>query len=122
MNIGKTGGMGEEAAREHLESNGYKILRTNYQTRYGEIDIICEKDGYLAFCEVKTRAGTAYGFPRDFVTAAKQKKIISTAQMYLSETNAGLQPRFDVIEVFTDPTGSAVLAVSHLEDAFGENY
>ena len=44
MNIGITGESGEQLAVKHLQSEGYKITVRNYQSRFGEIDIICEND------------------------------------------------------------------------------
>ena len=34
------GGFGERKACEYLESIGYRILRLNYNCRFGEIDIV----------------------------------------------------------------------------------
>jgi len=43
----RTGDVGEEIAREYLISKGYKIADKNFQTRFGEIDIIAKKKGAL---------------------------------------------------------------------------
>ncbi|MBU2472556.1 YraN family protein, partial [Patescibacteria group bacterium] len=32
--------IGEAAAKEYLENNGYQIIEQNYQTKYSEIDLI----------------------------------------------------------------------------------
>lgn len=32
---------GEKQAQKHLKKNGLKILETNYETKFGEIDVIC---------------------------------------------------------------------------------
>ena len=57
MNIGKTGEKGEKLAARFLEKKGYTIIAKNFQTRFGEIDIICRNKEYLVFAEVKTRSG-----------------------------------------------------------------
>ena len=45
---------------------------------------IIAKDGeYICFIEVKYRKNRAYGFPEEAVTAAKQKKIIQGAKVFL---------------------------------------
>ena len=46
---------GEAEAARYLERKGYKIIGLNYSCRYGEIDVIAEKDGYAAIVEVKLR-------------------------------------------------------------------
>mgnify|MGYP003509397425 CR=1 FL=1 len=55
MNIGKTGANGETRVASFLRKQGYKILNRNYSCRFGEIDIIAEKDGFIVFVEVKTK-------------------------------------------------------------------
>ena len=56
---------------------------------------------------------------REFVDSKKQARLLSTASMYLSEHPTGLQPRFDVIEIYA-PEGiqTAKPVINHLEDAF----
>ena len=44
---------GEAEAARYLERKGYKIIGLNYSCRYGEIDVIAEKDGCAAIVEVK---------------------------------------------------------------------
>lgn len=115
----KMGKKGEDIAVRYLESRGYKILGRNYRSRYGEIDIIAEKGACIVFVEVKTRrAGTPF-IAAEAVDTIKQKKIIKTAMMYLSQTDAGLQPRFDVIAVsFDKKLGRCDYTVDHIENAF----
>ena len=95
----KTGERGETIAADYLTQQGFTVLRRNYHTRYGEIDIICADEHYLVFVEVKTRSSSAFGAPCEAVTASKQRKIILTAQQWLTEHPTDLQPRFDVAEV-----------------------
>ena len=56
MNIGKVGSDGEKTAINYLKKHKYKILSQNYQTYFGEIDIVCKIDNYIVFVEVKTRS------------------------------------------------------------------
>ena len=60
-NIKQIGSKGEKEAKEFLISNNYKILRTNFYSPYGEIDIIAQDDEILVFIEVKTRSGSSPG-------------------------------------------------------------
>ena len=85
----------------------------------GEIDIIARRRNIVAFVEVKLRKNADYGMPREFVTYAKQSRIIRTAEIWMSMHEGEYQPRFDVIEIYaphgmdTDP-----VPVHHIENAF----
>ena len=49
-------GLASEAAAESaLRRDGWNILGRRLRTRSGEIDLVAEKDGLLAFLEVKAR-------------------------------------------------------------------
>jgi putative endonuclease len=50
----KTGDLGENLACKYLESKGFKVLERNYLKKYGEIDIVAQKQGIYHFVEVKT--------------------------------------------------------------------
>ena len=95
------GAIGETIAARFLRDKKYTILAANYRCRFGEIDIIAADRSYIAFVEVKTRRADALYTPREAVTAAKQRRILQTAAMYLSSNPIERQPRFDVIEVVT---------------------
>ena len=79
--LGKTG---EDLAVSMLFSEGYRILKRNFRSYFGEIDIICEKDDTVYFVEVKTRTCDVFGEPEEAVNAMKQKRIRKTASYYLS--------------------------------------
>lgn len=113
------GAAGEVLAARFLREAGYTLLCANYRCRFGEIDIIATDDEYIAFVEVKTRAQDALYAPREAVTAQKQERIRKTALLFLQEHPTDLQPRFDVIEVITDPHKAVgALRVEHLPNAF----
>lgn len=113
------GAAGEVLAARHLRKKGYTILAANYRCRFGEIDIIAADKKYIAFVEVKLRGKAAIYTPEEAVTAAKQQKIIKTAQLYLQTHSFNLQPRFDVIAITTDREDPMrVLALNHLVAAF----
>ena len=114
-----TGAWGEERAARYLRLRGWRIVERNYSCRWGEIDLIAERGGVLAFIEVKTRKNDAHGEAREFVTGAKQKRLLSAASVYLAENPSSLQPRFDVIEIYA-PAGAATRfpKIVHIPDAF----
>lgn len=113
------GAQGEEYAVRWLEERGYQVLQRNYQSRWGEIDIIAADETYLIFIEVKTRGAGTLARPGAWVDRKKQQKILKTALLYLSETGEKRQPRFDVVEIMLKPGDSfAVAHVEHVVSAF----
>ena len=72
------GNIGESMAIFYLQKNKYKILDTNYKTKFGEIDIIAkDADDRIIFVEVKARNTARFGYPREAVTTQKQTTIHS---------------------------------------------
>lgn len=112
-----TGTLGEQAACAALEGRGYRILHRNYRVRGGEIDIVCEKDGALVFCEVKTRTSAQFGIPEEAVTHSKRRRLRRLALEYLQREGQRAQAlRFDVIAV--EMADGRVTDCRHLEAAF----
>ena len=113
------GNFGEEKAVQFLRRKGYRILERNFSCKFGEVDIIAQKGSYIVFVEVKLRKNSSFAEAREFVTASKQRRIISSAVIWLSRTSSQLQPRFDVIEIYA-PFGesSRSITINHIEDAF----
>lgn len=113
------GRWGEALAAEELRRRGYRVVAAGWHCRFGEIDLIAENGTYLSFAEVKLRKDAALAQAREFVDRRKQERIRTSAQLYLAEHPTGLQPRFDVIEVYA-PQGMATARpkVIILENAF----
>ena len=105
------GRRGEGLACRYLKRHGYKILKRNYKTPFGEADIVAEKDGFICFVEVKARASDSYGTPAEAVTRDKQKKYRSIAAYYCAGLGEEVAVRFDVISIFQG-------VVEHFENAF----
>ena len=115
----RLGRWGEEQAAKYLRLRGYSVLEMNYSCRLGEIDIIARRGRYIVFAEVKLRKDAAFAEAKEFVTAAKQRRIVATAQMYLSTKGIELQPRFDVLEVYAPKGMDGRAKIIHTENAFG---
>ena len=118
MDKKELGAYGEKKTAEFLRRKGYRIVESNYSCRFGEIDIIASKDAYIVFVEVKLRKNAEFAEAREFVNYSKQRKIIKTAQLWLSLNNCLLQPRFDVVEVYAPQGSSGPVSINHLENAF----
>lgn len=119
MNKTDLGRWGEAQTANFLRARGYTLLASGYRCRFGEIDLIASKGDILAFVEVKLRKSGAFAQPREFVDARKQRRIRTTAECYLAETNSPLQPRFDVAEVSApEGTGTKQPEITYYENAF----
>ena len=113
------GAWGEERAARYLFLRGYRIIERNFRCRQGEIDIIARKGSFIVFVEVKLRKNTDHGEAREFVTYAKQRRVICAAEYWLVKNSCELQPRFDVMEIYApEGTGTLRPKIRHLENAF----
>jgi putative endonuclease len=107
---------GEDAAARYLQNQGMKIVERNLRTPVGEIDLVVKNKRVLAFVEVKTRRGSAFGSPGEAVGPRKQRQIVQTAKWYLNDSpHKGLQPRFDVIAI---TVAGDTFQIEHIPDAF----
>ncbi len=109
-----TGRAGEELAAAFLAEKGFRVMERNFRCSGGEIDLVCDDAGTLVFVEVKTRSGDVRGEPGEAVGAAKKKRLIKAAALYLCHHRAWSRPsRFDLVGIlFLD--GETV--VEHWED------
>ncbi len=112
------GALGEKEAARFLRRRGYRIVEKNFRCRFGEIDVIARKGDVLVFAEVKLRRDDSFAAAREFVTRAKQQRILAAAQLYLSQLGEDLQPRFDVIEIYAPAGEKGPLRIELIENAF----
>ena len=128
MSTKQDGDWGEALVEKYLSERGcriveregrYELLASQFRCRFGEIDLIAEKDGVLLFVEVKLRTNLQYGAPREYVTVKKQEKLRAAALLYLSGRELDVPARFDVAEVYTDVRHSAgKTRIAYIENAF----
>src|SRR5689334_7882849 len=110
------GRKGESLAKAHLEAAGYEIIDENWVHGKAEIDLIAYKDRVIIFTEVKTRTGTGFGEPEDFVDDRKQRLLANAADEYIYLMNHQGEVRFDIIAILFKKDDSYKL--NHIEDAF----
>lgn len=77
---------GESFVAKKLVEQGYRIVARNFSCKFGEIDLICQKNEVLAFVEVKTRQKRLFLSP-SLVNYAKQNKIYRTSLEFLAKNN-----------------------------------
>lgn len=114
--IGKTG---EDIATRFLVKQGFVVVERNYLKKFGEIDIICKKNGKTHFIEVKSvsretslapngdeaveqgvsRETSDEYRPEDNIHSAKLKRIGRTIEAYLNEKDISDDWEFHAITV-----------------------
>lgn len=111
------GNFGEMLVITYLENLNYKILEKNYNTKFGEIDIIAkDKDEYV-FIEVKTRTSNKYGMPSESVNINKEQHIQNSSKVYIFLNNLeNKYIRYDVIEVYF--INKSKYYINHLKNNF----
>jgi putative endonuclease len=75
---------GEKLAVDYLVKQSYVIVTTNWHCKFGEIDIVAQKDNLLVFVEVKTRSANTTEGAFESVTPRKQKRLTAAVQTYLA--------------------------------------
>ena len=122
MNLGAVGKKGEDMVAQFLRRQGCAVVKRNYTCRFGEIDIIALRKNLLLFVEVKTRKKGALVSATEAVDSRKQRRIILSAQDYMSKTELDpqVQPRFDVAEVtvFEKSEGGFGYDLNYVTNAF----
>lgn len=91
---------GENLIEKYLINQNYTIIARNfiYHKKFGEIDIIAQKENILAFIEVKTRNNNFTPIDK-LVSQKKQNNIIKTAECFLMHKKLHSQDfiiRFDI--------------------------
>ncbi len=101
---------GERLALDLLKKSGYRILKRNYRSPYGEIDIIARDGQCYCFVEVKSRSCDRFGLPQEALDFSKRRRMQNCALDYLKKN--GLldhRARFDVVSIIGAPAKKADL-------------
>jgi putative endonuclease len=109
------GNQGEESVAVWLEKHGAIILARNYQTRFGEVDIIATKGDIIVFVEVKTRHKEYFPISQT-VTFKKQQRIIKAASDFIFKHQIRDKVfRFDVATVICQ---EGKISIEYIKNAF----
>lgn len=109
------GQISEDRAVAYLMARGYTIRDRNWRIGHKEIDIVAQKNGTIAFVEVKARKNDKYGDPVDAITDSKIRNLVQAANAYIRYHRISFPIRFDVIVIIGEPGNQSV---EHIEDAF----
>ena len=119
----KIGKIGEDIAIKFLMKHDFSILETNYTKKWGEIDIIAQKNHKFFFIEVKSVSRSLVSTvseniegddnviretendyqPEDNMHPWKRKRLARTVETYLISQRIGnVEWQFDVLLVYLD--------------------
>ena len=78
-----SGSRAEGEVADYLKKKGYKIIDTNWQTKWCEVDVIARKDKTIHFVEVKYRRSDSQGSGFDYITKPKLRKMRLAANSWV---------------------------------------
>ena len=110
------GEVGERIAERWLARDGWKVLNRRFRNGHRDIDLVVEREGVVAFVEVKARRDDHFGGPIEAVNWQKRIELARSARVWIDRHGrAGEAYRFDVVGVIV--AGDRV-RVRHVPDAF----
>jgi putative endonuclease len=118
------GKMGEDHSCELLVKRGWRILDRNYLRKWGEIDIVAEKEGIINFIEVKTVTkryicnNSDQFRAEDNIHLYKTSRLKRTVQTYLLDKKIHFKTMwiFSVMVVTLDREEKSLLDIQYLEN------
>jgi putative endonuclease len=110
------GALGERIAERWLRRRGWKVVQRRFRNGRRDIDLVVERDGTIAFVEVKARKGPEFGGPVQAVNWRKRKELQRSASVWIDRHGKVAESyRFDVIGVLLN---GAEVRICHVENAF----
>ena len=110
------GELGERIAERWLRRRGWRIVQRRFRSGHRDIDLVVERDGTVAFVEVKARKGAGFGGPVQAVNYRKRKQLERSAIVWIDRHGREAESyRFDVVGVLLN---GAEVRVCHVENAF----
>ena len=97
VNTKTKGNLSESVVCDFLASKGYEIVDRNYLRKWGELDIVAEKEGSLHFIEVKSdfRKNQFDGYrAEELMHNLKQRRLRRMVATYLVDKKYGLDHPF----------------------------
>ncbi len=106
---------GEARAERYLNALGYRTVARNFRTRRGEIDLVVEGGGRLAFVEVKCWDSLGAEDLQYAVGPQKQRRIREASRQFLwrNPQYGGRAVRYDVVLI-----SGGQREIRHYESAF----
>jgi len=98
----ETGKLGEDLAAKYLQQLGYLILERNFKTKFGEIDLIAQKNHFLIFVEVKYRSSLFFGYPYEAVNKRKLYRLKRLVDFYYLLYKPKLSPKIEILSIWKE--------------------
>ena len=93
-------------------SRGWRIVAHRFRVGHKEIDLIARQGCLVAFLEVKSRRGDAFGSPLEAVTGVKRRELVTAARVWVDRYGRPSDVyRFDCITLVDNN-------LDHITDAF----
>ncbi len=109
--------LGERLAERWLTEQGWRTLGRRVRSGHRDLDLVMEREGVVAFIEVKARTGSRFGDPVSAVDWRKQRELVRSALVWMDRNGQRAEAfRFDVVGVLLSE-GRA--RIRHVPDAFG---
>ena len=110
------GELGERIAERWLRRRGWRVVQRRFRTGHRDIDLVVEREGTVAFVEVKARRGGEFGGPVQAVHWRKRRELERSAKVWIDRHGRVEESyRFDVVGVLLE---GAAVRVCHVENAF----
>src|SRR3954465_4825008 len=94
------GALGERIAERWLTRRGWRVVQRRFRNGHRDIDLVVERDGTIAFVEVKARRGAACGGPGPAVNGRTRREFKRSAMVWIDRNGREAENyRFDVIGV-----------------------
>ena len=98
------GHLGEEIAQKYLENRKFRLIERNFRKKWGELDIVMQKDNVLHFIEVKAgsfhtsvpKDGEEAYRPEDHMHFHKKTRMKRIIQSYLLEKKIAPQQEWTI--------------------------
>ena len=110
------GEMGERVAERWMSRAGWRILNRRFRNGHRDIDLVAERDGVVAFVEVKARRDAHFGGPIEAVTWQKRIELSRSARVWIARHGKANEAyQFDVIGIIVREDR---VRVRHVSNAF----
>ncbi len=93
----ESGRLAEDRALAYLNTQGLVLIKRNFRSRRGEIDLIMRDADTLVFVEVRRRRSRHFGGAAASITAVKRARLWQCAQFFLQRYPSPPACRFDAV-------------------------
>ena len=93
----QSGRSAEDRALAYLRAQGLVLLKRNFRSRRGEIDLVMRDGATLVFVEVRQRRSARFGGAAASINAIKRARLWRSAEVYLLRFKHPPPCRFDAV-------------------------